>query len=118
MDTAVSTHTPACAAETVTDIAAIEAWTAAWPRHCRKCLGRGYHEWTENGAPMGEGYWPMPMSEVCETCFPNCPRCGESRASDEEDRPCLVCGWWDGNMAGDACPETHECWGDCTREDD
>lgn len=114
MDTAVSMHTAECQAETVSDIAQIAVWKAKWPRHCPTCLGRGYHQWYEN---HGDGLGSEPMSEVCEGCFPNCPRCGEARTSDEDDRPCLVCGWWDGNALGDACPEPHECWGECVRGD-
>lgn len=89
-------------------------YLASW-RHtyCQKCGGAGIVTWVENGAPHGEGFWPMDMSEPCEAClgFGKCPRCGhehgEESAFVENDEPCERCGWTsrDGGL-----PEPSECY--------
>lgn len=66
-----------------------------YPNACEKCMGAGEIEFTENGAPHGEGYWPMQMIEVCE-CIENdnCPQCGKPMFWDGKQikATCSLCG--------------------------
>lgn len=89
-----------------------------WPRYCRTCKGYGKFDFTENGAPHGEGFWAMPMSEPCEDCtdLGVCPRCGQDGLTSEDrgdkdtgSGPCKFCGW----DYGDAGLPEYECWGEC-----
>ena len=111
---------------------AILEWEAKYPGWCGTCGGCGWNHWTENGAPYGAGFWPMPMAEGCDNCLGQnkCPRCGYQILPPNQDtpedggmwlnqqrdfsEPCLNCGWW----SDDQHPSEWECWGDCTRRDD
>lgn len=78
------------------------AYKEKWPNFCKTCGGAGEFHFTENGAPLGEGYWPMPMADPCEACTNQgiCPRCGKEGLTNEEkgdtstgDGPCKFCSW-------------------------
>ena len=64
---------------------------------CSNCGGTGVTEFIENGAPMGEGFWGMPMAEPCPACLDQgvCPSCGTMNDDDwvESNEPCPMCGW-------------------------
>lgn len=106
--------------------AEVVAWKEKYPNHCKKCMGAGVLEYTENMAPLGSGrYWPMQQQEPCECVEDgNCPRCGEAWLQEvffnvSEDEPqgshsmfqCDRCGWDDANDPQEfACPPTWECY--------
>lgn len=68
---------------------------AQYPNACDECLGAGEISYTENGAPHGEGFWPMEMIEPCE-CIENnkCPRCSAELewGIDQISATCAACG--------------------------
>lgn len=73
----------------------VTAWNEAvekYPNVCENCGGAGFVTWEENGAPHGEGYWPMPVSDICGCVDEGkCPRCASPL---EEDEPkCSQCDW-------------------------
>ena len=86
------------------------AWKTTHPHSCDRCQATGYLESTENGAPHGAGYWPMPVSDPCPNCLEQgkCPRCAaELPACDDPDEEhCLVCGW---NVTSDPAPANGPC---------
>lgn len=56
--------------------------------NCPRCGLKGsliFSEWTENGAPMGAGYWPMEMSDVQQEC--------EYELTDEEEEAAHEKAW-------------------------
>lgn len=59
---------------------------------CITCNGTGSITTYENGAPQGEGYWAMPVEDMCPVCFEQgfCPNCHFSIGDNTE---CKRCGW-------------------------
>lgn len=87
----------------------LAAFEAKYPKYCRQCGATGVISYTENGAPHGEGFWPMPMTDVCPACVEDgrCPLCGEDLPEEQydtgEDFRCPACGWVEGK-AGQPTP--------------
>jgi hypothetical protein len=88
-------HTESCYNNIVITEKARADFRAKWPKSCLKCQATGWISWTENGAPFGEGYWPMPMTDICPDCIEKgiCPRCGFTGSLNEEGTECCDCGW-------------------------
>lgn len=108
-------HTPACKQNQRRYRLAMKVYVKKFPDWCWTCRGSGYVHWTENGAPHGEGYWAMPMTDVCEHCTGKgiCPRCAKFVREDWADKetPCPHCGWNWGKGKNDLPPPELEC--DC-----
>lgn len=70
-------------------------WAIKFPLFCRTCGATGVETWTENGAPHGEGYWPMPMTGPCPECGEagDCPLCGNPCSLNEDFDKCSACDW-------------------------
>ena len=95
-----------------------------YPDYCTACEGRGYHVHTENGAPMGAGFWAMEIAEVCSHCSERglCPGCKQPVFSIEDIEKmdgsgqvyCEQCGWVDDGKH--EMPEVWDCWGYCHRK--
>lgn len=74
----------------------VNEWNTAiakYPNACENCCGGGVLEFTENGAPHGEGYWPMQMQEPC-SCIEDekCPQCqSKLNWTNEETAKCPSC---------------------------
>jgi hypothetical protein len=121
-------HTPECLKALAKVNAEIKAWETTWPAFCRDCNAQGMNAWTENQSPPGSGlYWPETLSELCETCYGKCPRCGADWTTEyttdyELDKAtgqqieCLACGWNWGMGKDDFRPADYECWG-CHKDD-
>lgn len=108
-------HSPGCKQQTRQYKIAIRAYARRWPNWCWTCRGLGTTTWTENGAPHGEGYWPMSMTDLCEDCTGQglCPRCKKYNGEDwDKDTPCARCGWNWGKGRGDVAPQEPECFCD------
>ena len=93
----------------------LAVFEAKYPRYCRQCGATGAISFTENGAPHGAGYWPMPMVDVCPSCVENgrCPLCGEDLPEEQIDTgkqlSCPACGWIEGK-AGQPMPPDAPCY--------
>lgn len=107
-------HTDECLKRLSIISAAIVEYEETYPHYCRACGGGGEDHWTENGAPHGAGFWPMPMSDYCEKCMGIgvCPRCGgETIHEDWDDKDaCSHCGWTIGEAAVPELPEKCDCY--------
>ena len=101
-----------------------EDYNKRYPDHCKACEGHGIVTWTENGAPMGAGFWPMEMRDCCDHCTGNgkCPGCMQPVFSEKDLENmdgsgkvyCENCGWVDDGEHG--MPEEYSCWGYCDWE--
>lgn len=100
----------------------MQEFERTYPGYCRKCGGVGLFQTVENGAPHGAGYWPMPMTELCEDCLEagKCPRCGavldnEDGTSESYEEfldgysPCPKCGFVVGDYQQDVALQEPEC---------
>ena len=81
-------------------------WEKRWPQACKSCYGRGGQTYTEmHGFKHGAG---EQMFDICE-CIEEakCPRCGFCNwdEDNEEETPCIKCGWNWGKGEDDVCPE-------------
>lgn len=85
--------------------AAVEAFKAAHPDHCKTCGGHG-----SNGQPSDPSvglYDPEP----CEDCIGQgrCPVCGHQHDEEWDGEACEACGWnWDPKLSVVSAP-WHEC---------
>lgn len=103
-----------------------EDYKKRYPNYCRACGGHGYHAFTENGAPMGAGYWPMQMYEPCPECIEVglCPGCMQPVFSEYDFEKmdgsgkvyCEQCGWVDDGKHG--IEEEWNCWNPCYYEEE
>lgn len=112
-------HRKECIEMTETSVTARDKYDERWPRACKSCGASGAIEWIENGAPMGEGYWPMPMADICANCSELllCPRCGATNPEEwfeSDDNPCPECGWNWGKGDSDYRPGVWSCEGECS----
>lgn len=66
-----------------------------WGLRCLTCGGTGTITTYENGAPMGAGYWAMPVSDDCPDCIEKglCPNCGLKLEDMETAIVCPRCAW-------------------------
>lgn len=92
-----SAHTSECLKAQALFRLESEAWQRKYPKSCKTCGATGEVHWTENGAPHGEGFWPMDMADFCESCIGKgvCPRCGVVNGTDwaENEGACKNCKW-------------------------
>lgn len=87
-------HTEECRQQSIE----AEVWALRWPKHCRSCMGAGYHE--DPGVRYhGDGSGTPPSETPC-SCIEQglCPRCSsEMWAVERADRNdylrCPACGW-------------------------
>jgi len=107
-------HTKQCLEQQARYKKDIAAFEAKYPNYCRACGGGGAIYGVENGAPWGEGYWPMPTVDVCG-CIEvslRCPLCGHQHDEGWEGESCEACAWtWDSQETAPDEPECM-CWMD------
>lgn len=97
-----------------------EQWLATWVNHCPTCKGAGVIVTGGDMVDYGSTRVSLPdYADPCETCWGNCPRCGEQlytsddAAGDAFDQqtPCPFCGWEWGKGKDDICPDAEcYCW--------
>jgi hypothetical protein len=105
-------HTKRCLEDKESRAKALTKFEAEHPNYCKDCGGAGVLMHTENGAPHGCGYWPMPVYDACASCIEtgHCPLCGHFHEDEEwEGESCEACDWtWD--SIGDVAPGPWECY--------
>jgi len=110
-------HTPECQGYNDASKAAIAAYFADWPDHCKRCGGWGGFHSTCDPSPAGVtlGHGTMEDFDTCPDCTEKglCTRCMVGRLIFVDDPAggetglCRICGATD---LTPGCPEPPECY--------
>jgi hypothetical protein len=100
MCTDTTVHTEQC----LKNKAMAEAWEAAHPNACKKCLG--YGGFSSYSREDGPDY------DFCSACVGQgkCPMCGAAQGDDWEGETCAVCGWNYENVEDGGFTWECYCW--------